>query len=300
MTAFYYITLLLFACFGSQGAFATDIVLPGEQVFPGGVASLRDGTLFVGSVRNGAIWRIAPNAAAIEPLPITIGEISSLAVDERSQILWACAGSMNPDSPAAVLKAIDLRSDKLRAEYVLPQQGHCSDVGIGRDGTLYVVDGANSALLRMRKSESAPTLWLSNDDPARNLGNWSGVCTDNVGGLYILSRDKGSLVRITVRWDGSASKPVEIKLDRPLASPATVRLMAKRKLLVTEGSGQLSRVDVMGETGSVSMLAQDIVVPGGLAVVNGSAYVAEMQLGIGNSRQKPKPFRLVKVDLPPL
>lgn len=300
MTALVRISLLLLANLVLPCAIASDIVLPGERVFPGGVASMRDGTLFVGSIRDGSVWRIAPSGSTIEQLPLAVGEISSLAVDERTQTLWACAGALNPDSPVAVLKAIDLRSNKVRNEFVLPEQGHCSDVGIGRDGTLYVVDGANSALLRMKKGESAPTLWLSNDDVGRSLGNWSSVCTDNVGGLYILSRDKGSLVRITVRWDGSASKPVEIKLDRPLVKPAAVRLMAKRKLLVTEASGQLSRVDVLGETGSVSMLAQDIVVPGGLAVVNGNAYVAETQQGMRNSAQKLKPFRLVKVDLPPL
>lgn len=300
MTALFRIGMLLLAIVATPCAIAADIVLPGERVFPGGVASMRDGTLFVGSMRDGAIWKIAPGGSLIEQLPLAVGEISSLTIDERTQTLWACAGSLNADNPAAVLKAIDLRSNKVRSEFVLPAQGHCSDVGLGRDGTLYVVDGANSALLRMKKGESAPVTWLSNDDVGRSLGNWSSVCTDNVGGLYILSRDKGSLVRITVRWDGSASKPVEIKLDRPLVKPATVRLMAKRKLLVTEASGQLSRVDVMGETGSVSMLVQDILVPGGLAVVNGNAYVAETQQGVWNSPQKPKPFRLVKVDLPSL
>ncbi len=279
---------------------AGDVMLPGERVYPGGVASARDGTLYVGSVRDGSLWRVTAGGNNVEQLPLTLGEVRSLALDERTQTLWACAGFAASDNTSAVLKAVDLRSNKVRSEYVLPDQGHCSDVAIGRDGTLYVVDGANSALLRMKKGDTAPSLWLANDDGSRVQGNWSSVCTDNVGGLFLLSRDRGALSRITVRWDGSASKPVTIKLDRPLDQPQAMRLMAKRKLLVTEADGQLTRVDVLGETGRIVQMISGIAVPGGLTVVNGSAYVAETQAPGRNVGDRPRSFRLVKVDLPPL
>jgi len=279
---------------------AGDVMLPGERVYPGGVASARDGTLYVGSVRDGSLWRVTAGGNNVEQLPLTLGEVRSLALDERTQTLWACAGFAASDNTSAVLKAVDLRSNKVRSEYVLPDQGHCSDVAIGRDGTLYVVDGANSALLRMKKGDTAPSLWLANDDASRVQGNWSSVCTDNVGGLFLLSRDRGALSRITVRWDGSASKPVTIKLDRPLDQPQAMRLMAKRKLLVTEADGQLTRVDVLGETGRIVQMISGIAVPGGLTVVNGSAYVAETQAPGRNVGDRPRSFRLVKVDLPPL
>lgn len=279
---------------------AGDVMLPGERVYPGGVASARDGTLYVGSVRDGSLWRVTAGGNNVEQLPLTLGEVRSLALDERTQTLWACAGFAASDNTSAVLKAVDLRSNKVRSEYVLPDQGHCSDVAIGRDGTLYVVDGANSALLRMKKGDTAPSLWLANDDASRVQGNWSSVCTDNVGGLFLLSRDRGALSRITVRWDGSASKPVAIKLDRPLDQPQAMRLMAKRKLLVTEADGQLTRVDVLGETGRIVQMVSGIAVPGGITVVNGSAYVAETQAPGRNVEGRPRSFRLVKVDLPPL
>ena len=249
---------------------AGDVLLPGERVYPSGVASARDGTLYVGSVRDGAVWRVTAGGNNVEQLPLTLGEVRSLALDERTQTLWACAGFAGTEHAGALLKAVDLRGGKVRSEYVLPDQGHCSDVTIGRDGTLYVVDGANSALLRMKKGEAAPSLWLANDDLSRAQGNWSSVCTDNVGGLFLLSRDRGALSRITVRWDGSASKPVAIKLD------------------------------VVGETGRIVQMASGIVVPGGITVVNGSAYVAETQAPGRNTADRPRSFRLVKVDLPPL
>ena len=290
--------LIFAASMGSVSA--GDVMLPGERVYPGGVASARDGTLYVGSVRDGSVWRVTAGGNNVEQLSLTLGEVRSLAVDERTQTLWACAGFSSADNAGAVLKAVDLRSNKVRNEYVLPDQGHCSDVAIGRDGTLYVVDGANSALLRMKKGETAPSLWLANDDVSRLQGNWSSVCTDNIGGLFLLSRDRGALSRITVRWDGSASKPVAVKLDRPLDQPQAMRLMAKRKLLVTEANGQLTRVDVLGETGRIVQMASGIAVPGGITVVNGSAYVAETQVPGRNVGDRPRSFRLVKVDLPPL
>jgi hypothetical protein len=66
---------------------AGDVLLPGERVYPSGVASARDGTLYVGSVRDGAVWRVTAGGNNVEQLPLTLGEVRSLALDERTQTL---------------------------------------------------------------------------------------------------------------------------------------------------------------------------------------------------------------------
>jgi hypothetical protein len=40
----------------------TSIALPGDRVFPENIAASRDGTLYVGSVGQGGVFRIAPHS----------------------------------------------------------------------------------------------------------------------------------------------------------------------------------------------------------------------------------------------
>ena len=289
----------LFSCLILAAAFLTgsasaDILLPGERLFPQAVTATRDGALYVG-IGSGVV-KVTPGAAQVDPLPVAVGAIRSFAFDERGQSLWACA-----DGPSgkAALKVIDVRSGKLRNEYVLDNNGDCADVTIGRDGTVYLLDSANSAVLRLKRGDEKPLPWLTNDESLRRLGSWSALSVDNLGGIYLLGRDKGSLQRVALRWDGSAGNLVDIKLDRPLNKPVALKPMAKRKLLVTEASGDLTMITVLGETGSLSTLASTIAGPGNLGVVNGVAYVAESQVRLPEG-SKPRQFRLVSVDLPKL
>lgn len=273
---------------------SADILLPGERLFPQAVTATKDGALYVGT--SSGVVKVAPGLAQVDPVPVAVGTIRSFAFEERGQSLWACAEEA---SGKASLKVIDVRSGKLRNEYVLENNGECADVTIGRDGTVYLLDSVNSTVLRLKRGDEKPLPWLANDESMRRLGSWSALSVDNIGGIYLLGRDKGSLQRVAVRWDGSAGNLVDIKLDRPLNKPIALKPMAKRKLLVTEASGDLTMITVLGETGSLSTLASTIAGPGNLAVVNGVAYVAESQARLaegGKSRQ----FRLVSVDLPKL
>ena len=217
----------LFSCLILAAAFLTgsasaDILLPGERLFPQAVTATRDGALYVG-IGSGVV-KVTPGAAQVDPLPVAVGAIRSFAFDERGQSLWACA-----DGPSgkAALKVIDVRSGKLRNEYVLDNNGDCADVTIGRDGTVYLLDSANSAVLRLKRGDEKPLPWLTNDESLRRLGSWSALSVDNLGGIYLLGRDKGSLQRVALRWDGSAGNLVDIKLDRPLNKPVALKPMAE-------------------------------------------------------------------------
>ena len=55
----------IFATLGAVTAHAqTSIALPGDRVFPENIAASRDGTLYVGSVGQGGVFRIAPHSIA--------------------------------------------------------------------------------------------------------------------------------------------------------------------------------------------------------------------------------------------
>lgn len=271
-----------------------DIFLPGEKLYPEAVTASRDGTLYVGTAKG--VVRVTPGAPQVDSVPVAVAQIRSFAFDERGKLLWACA-SVAGEHPT--LTVIDGRTGKLRHQFRLEHEGECADVTLGRDGTVYMLDSVNSVVLRLKRGEEVLTPWLSNDDPLRSAGNWSALSADNMGGIYLMSRDKGSLMRVPVRWDGSAGNLSEIRLDRPLNKPIALKPMAKRKLLVTEASGELTMVSVLGLTGSLSTLASTIAGPGNLAIVDGVAYVAESQARVPDGG-KPRQFRLVSVDLPKL
>lgn len=229
-----------------------------------------------------------------ESLPF--GSIKSFVFDDRLQAVWACVPQTDS---AARLQLIDARSGMVRSDYLLNDNGDCADATVGRDGTLYALDQANMRVLRIKRGDAGPSVWLSGDASAGSGYRWSALSVDNMGGIFLLSHAQGRLQRVAVRWDGSAGLPVEICLPRPLRSPVAIKPMAKRKLLVTEASGDLTLIAVMGEAGTLTTLASTITGPGNIAVVNGTAYVAESQ-STQRDAYSLQPFRLVSVPLPSL
>ncbi|MEW9899811.1 hypothetical protein ABWL39_14405 [Chitinivorax sp. PXF-14] len=301
---------LLLAGLAGLAAAADDIAIPGEQFFPQGIAIANDGSMFVGSIKQGAIYRVAPGSRQAEPF-IAAGSnglvsVAGLNVDERAQILWACSsdpgvGTLSGKAPVA-LKSFDSKSGRPKASYELPEGAYCNDMAIGRDGTVYVTDSQHGAILRLRRNDTQLQPWAQ--DPRWNEEGFSvsGITVDGMGALMVVTGVTGRLYRIPVRWDGAAGKVQEILLDRPLKLADGLRTQAKRKLLVVEGEGRLSSIDWMGENGTVKTVQDGLARPTALDIRNDTAYVVEGQLDLLFDKRKAgqpaRPFRIVAVPLP--
>ena len=148
------LTVGLLAGSGRATAAPSEITIPGDHVFPESITATSDGTLIIGSLGQGSIYRAAPGAstAKLWIKPGTAGMMSVLGVlaDERSGTLWACSSDLSAagvvirggQKPVA-LKSFDLRSGAPKGSVPLPGgRTLCNDIAIGPDGSAYVVQSA--------------------------------------------------------------------------------------------------------------------------------------------------------------
>jgi DNA-binding beta-propeller fold protein YncE len=77
----------------------TSITLPGDRDFPESITSTPDGTIYVGSLGTGGVYRIARGAKVARPWikPGAFGTHSTFGVlaDPKSNTLWVCSNDLS-------------------------------------------------------------------------------------------------------------------------------------------------------------------------------------------------------------
>ncbi len=107
--------------------------------------------------------------------------------------------------------------------------------------------------------------------------------------------------------DGKAGTTVEVKLDKEISRPDGMPSFGKSSLLIIEGGsgGRLSRIDLTGDSGKVTVLKEGYPDgPVAVTVVGTTAYVLEAQLSAfmrgPNAPAEPpptKPFKATAVQV---
>ena len=296
----------------AQAAAPAEIHIPGERVFPESLTSTADGSVIIGSIAAGTIYRTKPGSDTAEPWipPGTDGlqGVFGVFADEKSKTLWACSGTFGPPAPGAApkpsaLHAFDLKSGAPKGNYPVPTAGGgCNDIAIGSDGAAYVTDTSNMQVLRLKKGAKALEVWAG----AGAFGPKGGV----LDGISVLKNRvlvnallTSKLFSVPIGKDGKAGAVTEVKLDRALERPDGMRRFGKNALLVVEGGagGRLSRIVLDGDSGKVTSLKEGF--PGGpvsVTVVGDTGYVLEGQLGMfmrPTPGAQPQPFHAVAVPV---
>src|SRR5271156_4633978 len=137
-----------------------SISLPSERAFPESLSSTQDGTLYVGSLADGGVVRIKPNATPeVWIKPGTFGSASILGVlaDEPSNTLWVCSDDLSSagikvagaKSGSAVI-GFDLKTGvgKIRAEFA-GKHNFCNDIALDAAGAAYVTNSDAPQILRL-------------------------------------------------------------------------------------------------------------------------------------------------------
>jgi DNA-binding beta-propeller fold protein YncE len=142
------ILALLAGTFASTWALAAPktIDLPSAQAYPESLSSTPDGTLYVGNLAEGGIWRIRPNGKPeswIKPGAFGSASILGVLVDQASNSLWVCSDDLSSmglkipgAGPGSALIGFDLKTGagKVRAQFA-GEHNFCNDIAIGSDGT---------------------------------------------------------------------------------------------------------------------------------------------------------------------
>jgi sugar lactone lactonase YvrE len=280
------------------------ITLPGDAVYPEGVTSLADGTIFVGSANQGTIFRVPPGARSPESEPFaeagdnglvnTIG----LYADEARGTLWACSSDLAGTSGIAPgLKAFDLATGEPAGSFDFPGGGFCNDIAIDADGNVYATDSFAARILTLPVGGTELEVWIEDDRFGGEGFNLNGIEVDGDAVLTVKS-NTGELFRIPIGENGAAGEPLAVALDRALESPDGLRREDTDTFIVVEGVGRLTRIALDGVAPQLTALREDLNGPTTATIVGGDVWVVEGQIvHLSDPTTGPPdlPFQLVRV-----
>jgi sugar lactone lactonase YvrE len=234
----------------SLAAGPAEIVIPGERLATESLTSTRDGTVYIGTIGTGQIFRAQPGAATAEPFIAAktngIGAVFGVLADEKASTLWACSGTFpaGPPQPGAAppppstLYAFDLKSGAPKGKWAMPTAGAlCNDIAVGSDGTAYASDTQNMQVARLRPGAQSLEVWAGADGafgPAGGVLDGIAVLGET---LLVNALRTNKLFSVAIGRDGKPGKVNEVKLDTAVEGPDGMRSFGANALLVAEGGG---------------------------------------------------------------
>jgi hypothetical protein len=289
-----------------------EISIPGTGIFPESLTAAADGSIYIGSVGKGQVYKVAPGGTVAEPFiaPGTGGikQVFGVLADGDSGTLWACSNQVGGGPPGAAppapsaLHAFELASGTHKASYALPAGGFCNDIAVGPAGDTYATDTNGMLVLRLPKGGTKLEVWT----PAGAFGPAGGVLDGItvVGGRVLVNTLRtNKLFAVEVASDGKAGEVKELQLSAPLSGPDGMRAHGSSGLLVTNNTGLIQHVVIEGDAGMVTTVKDGLEGPVSVAVVGKTAYALEGQLGImmaapGTTPPAEKPYRAVGFPAP--
>lgn len=299
---------------GGTGGMICDlstVTLPGDAVYPEGIALAADGRLFAGSLTGGQLFRSACAGTAEEFAAVDAphGAIG-MHHDDATGSLWVCgADSSTGASPAVYV--LDGQTGALQAKHPFETGfGLCNDIAIAGDGTVYITESFGSMILRIAAADAltdAPaSVWLQDPALAATQGAFglNGVVVEG-SSLYVVHSETGALFRAQIGPDGAPADLKSLTLSAPLSGPDGLRGIPGQagKMLVAEGgSGRLSSLTVTGDMVQVELISDTLDYPTSVVPTpdGTAAWVVESQFDhlFGFDPNPPGPFELVRVALP--
>ncbi len=269
---------LMLGTSSSAFAAAKDVTMDVPMAFPESITSTGNGTLYIGSMNLGAVYRVLPGETRaslwISKEAGNFGRVLGVLADFPSRTLWVCDNK----GPKAYLKTFSLKTAASTGTYELPGGGFCNDIALkGKDA--YITDTKGGRVLKLSSGSDALTVWYVNDaaDPSLDGLVWQGDA------LYTNTYNGNHLIRIPANADGSAGKGVNLVTSTDIYQPDGMRLSADGKILMIEGrgkdgNGRLDEVTVSGENATITVIKDKYMLPTAVTVVGNTAYVLEAKL----------------------
>jgi sugar lactone lactonase YvrE len=277
------VTGLALALIGSTAASAADKVQIGDKgIFPESLTSTADGTLIVGSIGTGQIYKAAPGAATADSwiAAVTDGPTAVLGVyaDEANKTLWACYSDLamfaGAGGKAAVLRSYDLDSGALKTTVALGEGTFCNDIATTADGTAYAADTAGGQVLKVAPGATTAEPYFKD----ATLASLDGLSFGPDGALYLNGVSTNKLFRLTIA-DGKPGTLTELKLSQEIKGPDGMRFGDDGVLYLAEnGNGQVDSVTFDGDNATIKVVAKDgWDTPTAVTKVGSTLWVIEAQ-----------------------
>lgn len=186
------------------GASGATREFPETALLPEAIAYGKNRTLYLGSVRNGAILSAKRKGETLSPVAQAPGGVFDLEV--RDGLIWAAVNNQlayehaNPDAPFAAVMAFDLKTGAMvRDIRVSDGAALLGDLEIARDGSAYASDSITPRIFRIRPGGDALEVFA--EDP--RFVNLQGVALDEknnrlfvadyLAGLFVIDTTTGAV-----------------------------------------------------------------------------------------------------------
>ena len=255
------------------------VTIDGKRIFPESLDVAADGTIYVGSIGQSAVYRALPGSDKatlfISKAKGGLSAVLGVVTDEPHGLLWICSSDLNRLGEPVSLKKFDIKTGELKGDYPFIQhKGVCNDIAIAPDGTAYATDTGNARIYRLRPAASALEIWIS--DP--RFDGVDGVAFGKDGQMYINSVRTGRIFRIAMNKDGSAGAVTPIATSRPLQGPDGMRLTADGRFAIAENAGgRVSLGTLSGDTMQIQTLKEGLDTPPGVAPHDGTIWAIQMK-----------------------
>lgn len=293
----------LFACALALAAIATpamaaaDITVNVPMSFPESLTSSANGTVYIGSMGLGEVYRAKPGEVAKTFISKQAGNFGMvLGVLADGSTLWVC----DNNGDHAYLKTFNIATGAPMKSHELPGGGFCNDIAMkGRDA--YITDTKNGRILKLAAGSDALTVWYTNPKNDASLDGLVWVGNDLITNTYF----GNNLIRITAGADGSAGRGVILKPSMDVFQPDGMRLAGGKILLVEgrgkDGNGRLEELTINGDSASIRVIKDKFMLPTAVTVVGNTAYVLEAKLNYQRDPalkgKDPAPFKAYAVPL---
>jgi sugar lactone lactonase YvrE len=290
------------------GPAGTVIELSNPAFYPEGVAFDADGSMFVSSIATGQVVRVRSGQRADEEL-VAAGTAASSAVGltmaRRGDLLWMCVGTFGSAAPPAIV-GLDPDRGQEMVRHPFPAQrdgrtgGLCNELTEDDAGNLYVSDSFGARVLRLaaadRTTAGPLTVWAEAPELGAQGFGINGLAFDGDSALLAVNTSAGTLSRLPIGRDGAAGALEPIALARPLRAPDGLRIRDGRAIIVEQGAGELTSLEL--KSGTLTTLATGLREPTSLDLWGDHAWVSEGQLShLINQTAAELPFTVVRVAL---
>jgi outer membrane protein assembly factor BamB len=276
---------------------ATDVTINARDVYPESI-TVANGAVIIGSYSKPFIYKAARGQSRAEPwirLRTPGAGILGVLADEKSKTLWACDVGPESKSRHTVLRAFDLTTGDDKASYPLPGDSNlCNDIAIAADGSIFVSDTTNGAILRLRQNKPAFEVWQKHPllEGVDGIAFLKGV-------LYVNSVSKNLLLRVPTKANGAAGVPVKIETSQPLVGPDGMRVQGGRMFVAENSAKRVSELKVKGDKATVTVIKEGFVTPTGIEPAGGVLWVCDSKFAYQDELkgQDPGEFKAYAVSL---
>ncbi|RIV91422.1 hypothetical protein D2V17_03090 [Aurantiacibacter xanthus] len=263
---------------------AAQITINGEGLFPESIASDAAGNIYVSS-NPGVIYRALAGSNVAEPWvqpDAGRGAVSAFGVlaDDARGLLWVCFNpAMGTEGGAPMIRTFDLASGALAASYALATgegPAMCNDMTVAADGAVFASEMLGGRIMRLAPGGERFEVWAA--DP--EFATLDGISFAADGTLYANAIQRGTLLRIHRKADGSFDRAEQVQTSRDMVTPDGLRPLSDGRMLQTEGEAGLITVIAFNADGSatVTPIAEGVDYASSVTPVGGRAYFPEGKL----------------------